>query len=96
MRALIADYPTVEAVGVLRSQYFGPFDLLINADVQFAEGLSTTEIDEAVDQIDADLKKAFPEVSNVFIEAASSSEVMAYRQRSAFQQEEAARGHVIA
>jgi len=96
MRELIASYPAVEAVGVLRSQYFGPFDMLVNVDIQFTEGLHANEIDEAVDQIEEDLKEAFPEVSNVFIETASSSEVAQYRERSAFQKEEKALGHAIA
>jgi len=96
MRELIASYPNVEAVGVLRSQYFGPFDMLVNVDVQFQEGMHASEIDEAITQIEDDLKANFPEISNVFIETASKHDVARYREQSAFQQEEAANGHVIA
>ncbi|MCL2818386.1 MAG: cation diffusion facilitator family transporter [Actinomycetia bacterium] len=87
MRALIAKTPGVHDVGIVRSQFFGPQDLLINADVQFDPELHSPEIDATIDQIETNLQSEFPEISNAFIEVASADEVAAYRERSALQKE---------
>ncbi|MCL2492087.1 MAG: cation diffusion facilitator family transporter [Coriobacteriia bacterium] len=87
MRALIAADPSVEDVGVVRSQFFGPQDLLINADVQFDPTLHSGEIDTSIERIEKSLKAKFPQISNAFIEVASSEDVAAYRSTSLLQKE---------
>jgi len=79
MRSLIQRHPQVVAVGLLRSQYFGPEDLLVNVDIQFSEGLRAEDIDENISEIEEVLKAGFPEVSNVYIEVASADDITAYR-----------------
>ena len=40
---------------LLLSLYFGPQDVLINLDVNFKDGLTSDEIESAVDQLEKDI-----------------------------------------
>ena len=52
IRALIEDQPEVlEAVRVL-TMHFGPNEVLLNLDLRFRDGLSVSEINEAIDRIE--------------------------------------------
>lgn len=51
------------------SLYFGPSEVLVNLDVHFIDGLSSNEIEETVDRIEARIKTAVPKVNRIYIEA---------------------------
>jgi cation diffusion facilitator family transporter len=51
------------------SLYFGPSEVLVNLDVHFIDGLSSDEIEETIDRIEARIKTAVPKVNRIYIEA---------------------------
>jgi cation diffusion facilitator family transporter len=51
------------------SLYFGPSEVLVNLDVHFIDGLSSDEIEETIDRIEARIKTAIPKVNRIYIEA---------------------------
>ncbi|WP_435348050.1 cation diffusion facilitator family transporter [Haloarchaeobius sp. HRN-SO-5] len=77
LRKVIRDRDDVLSISDFRTVYFGPGRLVVTADVVFEEGLETSDIDEAISAIEADLKEADPAVKTVYIEpearAASSA-----------------------
>lgn len=75
MQALIRAHDQVEDIGVLRTLYLGPNDLLINIDIRFKEGLKTTAIDEEISEIEESIYEHFPEAKHIYIEVASKSDV---------------------
>jgi cation diffusion facilitator family transporter len=75
MREIIAEHPHVVEVGIVRSQYFGPHDLLINAEVEFEKCEHAYQVEDDVDDIEKRIKAEFPQVSNVYIEVASAADI---------------------
>jgi len=53
------------------SMYFGPDQILIALDVQFRPGLSSEEVEKAVDRIEAAVRRRLPQVRYIFLEAES-------------------------
>ncbi|MCP3955723.1 MAG: cation transporter [Desulfobacterales bacterium] len=51
------------------SLYFGPNQVLINLDVNFADDLTSDGIEEAIDGLEASIKAALPMVNRIYIEA---------------------------
>lgn len=51
------------------SLYFGPQEVLVNLDVNFKDGLTSDEIELAVDRIEQKIKDSIPSVNRIFIEA---------------------------
>jgi cation diffusion facilitator family transporter len=71
LRALVVADTSVECVGVIRTLYFGPNDLLVNLDVAFRPELSGEGIHDAITRIESALKGAHPEIKRVYIEVES-------------------------
>jgi cation diffusion facilitator family transporter len=69
-RLVEADEAVVRARKPL-SMYFGPDQILIALDVQFRPGLSSQELEKAVDRIEATVRKRLPQVKHIFLEAES-------------------------
>ena len=55
------------------SLYFGPNEVLVNLDVHFVDGLSSDQIEETIDRIEAQIKTAVPKVNRIYIEAETIS-----------------------
>ncbi len=49
--------------------YFGPYEVLVNLDVDFKDELTSIEIEKTIDRIESNIKKAIPSVNRIFIEA---------------------------
>ena len=60
--------PRVHKCGRILSLYLGPQDLLINIDVTFEEKASRDAIDEAIDGIEREIVRAFPQTTRIFVE----------------------------
>lgn len=63
-----------EVAGVVRSgppmtMHLGPDSILLNLDVEFANGLTTDEVEAVIDDIEVRVKEAVPAVKRIFIEA---------------------------
>ncbi|MBL4648451.1 MAG: cation transporter [Aureispira sp.] len=59
-------------VGVYKrplSLYFGPNEVLVNLDVTFERGMTSSDIEVAVDRLESKIKAAIPTVNRIFIEA---------------------------
>jgi cation diffusion facilitator family transporter len=51
------------------SLYFGPNEVLVNLDVHFIDDLTSDQIEETVDRIEAAIKTAVPKVNRIYVEA---------------------------
>ena len=65
---IVEDDPRVRKCGRILSYYLGPHDLLVAIDVTFEEGASRDAIDEAIDGIEREIVRAFPQTTRIFIE----------------------------
>jgi cation diffusion facilitator family transporter len=71
MRDLVTADAAVAGVGDIRTMYVGPKELLVNLDVEFRTGVDAPGMHASIARIESALKAAYPEVGNVYIEAAS-------------------------
>lgn len=69
-RLAIADRAVV-AAGTPLTMYLGPNDVLLNLDLQFRDGLSSTDVATAVDGVEQRVRARYPQVKRIFIEAES-------------------------
>lgn len=59
-----------EVVGVLDllTMHMAPDDILVNMDLNLKDGLTTDHVEDAIDRIESEIKKAVPEARRIFIE----------------------------
>jgi len=55
--------------GPVLSLYFGPNEVLVNLDVNFKDELTSDEIEQTIDEVEAEIKKEVPKVNRIYIEA---------------------------
>jgi len=65
----INKFPKVQAVGQVLTMHLAPRKILVTMDVEFADGLSTDEIEDVIDGLEDAIKKRVPAVDRIFIEA---------------------------
>jgi divalent metal cation (Fe/Co/Zn/Cd) transporter len=63
--------PRVRKVRSLQSMMLGPDDVLLALKVNFADGLTTDLIEQAIDDVSARIRRAFPPVRHLVIEPES-------------------------
>jgi cation diffusion facilitator family transporter len=68
LRRLIADYEGVDHVDQLRTMFVGPTSILVAADVSFAPGASSADLDEDMAEIETRLERADDRVRFVYLE----------------------------
>ena len=51
------------------SLYFGPSQVLVNLDVNFADDLTSDDIEETIDSLESRVKATLPVVNRIYIEA---------------------------
>jgi cation diffusion facilitator family transporter len=69
VQALAAADPDVIRARPPLTMHFGPNEILINMDLQFAQGLSGDQLVAALDRVEKKIRVKHPQVSHVFIEA---------------------------
>jgi cation diffusion facilitator family transporter len=69
-RAVLADSMVLN-VGELLTMQLGPHDVLVNIEVNFREGLTVAQLDEALDRVETSIRTAEKDVHRVFLEAGS-------------------------
>lgn len=62
----------VECLLVQRTMHLGPDDVLAVFKIEFINGLSTEDIEAAIDEIEADLRRELPYLKRIWIEPGSS------------------------
>jgi len=67
----VAGDPAVERVGRALTMHLGPRDVLLNLEVDFVDSLSAEAVAEAVGRIEAAVRTRYPQMTKIFIEAAS-------------------------
>jgi cation diffusion facilitator family transporter len=73
IRRIVADDPNVRGVIAALTMHFGPKDVLLNLELQFDEALTAEELIGTIDRLEATIRKSYPEVTRIFIEAAPLS-----------------------
>jgi cation diffusion facilitator family transporter len=71
IRMNILSVPLVESVGRLLTMHMGPDEILVNADVDLTDGLTDTQVEEAIDNIEEAIRTVWPSASNIFVELES-------------------------
>ena len=74
LKAIAEAAPGVRCVNELLTMHFGPNDVLVAISLDFADGLSSQEIEATVTAIERQMKAEHPEVKRIFIEAQSFRE----------------------
>lgn len=74
-RAIVESDEAVREAGGILTMYFGPASLLMTADVTFEEGVTANGALLAVDRIERELKREFPQMHRIYIEAENLASV---------------------
>lgn len=75
IRGIVAARPRVEQVNEVLTMHMGPEFVLVTLSVQFRDAETTESLEQAIARIDADIKKSWPEVKRVFVEAETKETV---------------------
>jgi cation diffusion facilitator family transporter len=81
IKAAIAKVPEVREVVNILTMHLGPEDILVNLDINFANGLSTDQVEEAIDKVEREIRKELPAVKKIFVEAESLKRITKKKQR---------------
>jgi cation diffusion facilitator family transporter len=73
IRRIIGGSDCVERVNEVLTMHMGPEYILVNISMEFRDELATGQLERAIATMDRDIKKAFPEVRRVFIEAETAT-----------------------
>ena len=71
IKAAIATVPEAKEIVNILTMHLGPEDILVNLDINFANGLSTDEVEAAIDRVEQAIRKELPAVKKIFVEAES-------------------------
>jgi cation diffusion facilitator family transporter len=67
IRALEA-HPLVNRVISLKTMHMSPRDVLVNAEINFVDGLTTDQLERAIDEVEAVIRTIAPAVKTCFVE----------------------------
>lgn len=73
IHAIVNDHPGILRVNELITLHMGPDAIVVNISIDFADELSSVEVESAASDLNREIKKAIPSVRRVFIEAESWS-----------------------
>lgn len=74
IRKTMLEHPNVCEVVELLTMHLAPKQILINAHVNFRDDLATIDIEQTINEIEANIKRAEPMVDMIFLETARQSE----------------------
>ena len=69
IKQIINESSGISHVNEVLTLHLGPQDILLNISLDFKDNLSSSQVEEAISQLEHKIKKMFPEVRRVFIEA---------------------------
>jgi len=67
-RALLNGDRRVVKVANLATMHLGPAEILLAADLDFADGLTSTEVEAATAELETKLRENFPDVRRIYLE----------------------------
>jgi cation diffusion facilitator family transporter len=68
LRMAVLSLPEVENVGRLLTMHMGPEEILVNLEVDFVDGMADHDVEQAIDDIESEIRKVLPRASNIFVE----------------------------
>ncbi|HEU5215535.1 MAG TPA: cation diffusion facilitator family transporter [Gaiellaceae bacterium] len=68
IRAAVEAHAEVERLVDLRTMYVGPRSLLVAARIDLADGVDGQRIEQMAEEVDAELRRAVPDVSDVYLD----------------------------
>ena len=71
LKEIICADPAVEQVGDLLTMQLGPEEVLLTVNIQFRRKLTLEQLESAIEQIEANIRREQPSVQRIFIEAES-------------------------
>lgn len=71
LRRIVGEDAAVCRVGEPMTMQLGPDEILLNLDVDFRQELTMGELRDAVDRLEANIRRAHPRVTRIFLEARS-------------------------
>lgn len=69
IREAVAAHSEVDAIVDLRTVHIGPTDLFVAIRVDFRDGITSEQVEDVSTQIEGELRRVVPDVSDVFIHA---------------------------
>ncbi|RUM92048.1 MAG: cation transporter [Thiothrix sp.] len=69
IRSLMNEIPQINHINEVLTMHMGPDFILVNISADFDDNIRAGEIEKAIAQLDIKIKKQFPEVKRVFVEA---------------------------
>jgi len=79
IREIIRETPDILHINELRTMHLAPHEILLALSVDFADGISSQRVEEAVSTLERKIKESYPEVRRVFIEVQAKHDGMARR-----------------
>ena len=73
VKKIFQENASVDSLEEPLTMHFGPQEVLLAVNVQFKTGLSAEQIEQSVDDLETSIKKEFPIIRRIFIEAESIS-----------------------
>ncbi len=71
IREIILSRPEIIAVNEVLTMHMGPNDILLNISVDFDDRVTSAQVEDAISDMEKQIKEQYTEVSRVFIEAQS-------------------------
>lgn len=81
IRKILHSFPEVERVLDLLSMHIGPDEVLLNMNLEFRDGMTTTQIEKLIDDIERAIMEQLPRVKRIFIEADTPSQPTAQKKK---------------
>lgn len=69
IRRIVTNFPQVEHVNEVLTMHMGPQYILVNLSVDFHDRTTAGDLEESIAGLDAQIKKAWPNVKRVYVEA---------------------------
>lgn len=71
LRKIVDKQSGIEAINEMLTMHLGPRDVLLNLSLDFTDSLSAGDVEAAISGMEMKIKRQFPEIRRVFIEAQS-------------------------
>jgi len=72
IRRIVGEQAGIKSINEVLTMHLGPSDVLVNLSLDFIEGLTADDVERTVSDLERAIKKAYPEVTRIFIEAQSA------------------------
>lgn len=73
VRDIVNERSEITNVNEVLTMHMGPADILLTMSLDFKDGLSASDVETAVSDMEKNIKQAYPEIKRIFIEAQSFS-----------------------